>query len=203
MFRLPIAAIILAAIVTTALLASTSTDAEDSVCSSIASLFASELSSTSVLTHTAYLPFVSSYCLPFPLPSPQPSFFWATCFNSLDEVQNFHLGYQGRYSLVNDPTGTGRGQVLKCDAAPDLAYFDPQYTPNGRTVVRSYPTMYFPQEIGAHVTGLDVYVVNDFSPGIQSTSDGPHLSLLSDFYDTMFGAGWIIGVKPLAIRYRS
>lgn len=160
---------------------------------------ASQTLATSVIraptsAYTINLPFISYYCLPYPQPSPTPSFFWSTCFNSLDEVQNYHLNTQGRYSLIDDPTGSGRGKVLECEAAPDLAYFDPQYTPNGRTVVRSYPTMYFPQKNGPHLVGLDVYVEDDFSPAVQSTADGPHLSLLSDFYDTDYGAGWIIGV---------
>jgi hypothetical protein len=139
-----------------------------------------------------YLPLISSHCLPFSQSTSTLPFFWSTCFDSLDEVQTDHLNAQGRCSLVDDITGSGRGKILKCEAAPDLAYFAPQYTPNGRTVVRSYPTMYFPQKHGPHLVGLDVYVEDDFSPAIQSTSDGPYLSLLSDFYEA-YGAAWIIG----------
>jgi hypothetical protein len=138
-----------------------------------------------------YLPLISKECfdyLPWP---PEPIFSWYTCFNSLNDFQNYHLNNQGRYSLIPDFTGSGKGNILKSEAAPDLAYFDPQYLPNGRTVVRSYPTNYFPQKFGPHMTVLDVYLENDFYPPIQSTSDGPFLSLLTDFSNNgIYGPDW-------------
>ncbi|MEW5868604.1 MAG: hypothetical protein AB1894_04960, partial [Chloroflexota bacterium] len=141
---------------------------------------------------------------PTPTETPIPSFAWSTSFDSLEGgLYNGQLNLHGRYSIVDDPAMSGRGKVLKCEAAPDLAYFDPQYTPGGRSVVRSYPTMYMPARTGPHLIGLDVYLKDDFSPKIRSTSDGPHLSLLGDFYDTgTFGSGWNVAATADLYRMR-
>lgn len=130
--------------------------------------------------------------------TPIPSFVWSTGFDSLDELQdNYNYDRRGRYDVVIDPTGSGRGMVLEAGAAPDFAYYDLQYFDGvGTTVVRSYPAYYFPAKLGPHRVGVDVYLENDFEPKVGSLfPNGPHLSLLSDFYDTEgFGKKWRVGV---------
>lgn len=120
--------------------------------------------------------------------TPRPSFVWSTNFDSLENLDNGNRDSRGRYSIVEDPTGSGRGKVLRCEAAPDLAYFDPQYPDGGQTVVRSYPAIYFPALEGPHSASVDVLVSADFVP----IPDYPHqLGLLSDFYDTgSYGTAW-------------
>ena len=76
---------------------------------------------------------------------------------------------------------------MKCESAPDLAYYDTQYFGGvGTTIVRSYPTMYMPPKKGPHLMGLDVYLEDDFNPPILSSS-ATNLSLLTEFYETPNG----------------
>ncbi len=131
-----------------------------------------------------------------PTRTPLPSFEWSTGFDTLDGLDNYQLGIHGQYKVVADPTNSGHGNVLKGDAAPDLAYYDLQYYDGvGTTVVRSYPAYYFPAKPGPHKVGVDVYLENDFEPKVGSLfPNGPNLSLLSDFFDTEgFGKKWQVG----------
>jgi hypothetical protein len=136
---------------------------------------------------------------PPPTETPIPSFTFSTDFESLDNLGNYWLDRGGRYSIVPDPTGTGRGTVLKCEAAPDLAYLH-DYGDVSRMVVRSCPDQYWPAQRGPHKVGVDVLVKDNFSPQISSTPDGPYLSVLSDFYDSE-GYGKVWGVAATADLY--
>jgi hypothetical protein len=119
---------------------------------------------------------------------------------------NGNYNIRGKYYAVDDPTVSGRGKVLACEAAPDLAYYDKQYYGGiGTTVIRSYPDKYFPAIRGPHLIGLDVYVVDNFSPKIRfkiELSDEAHyLSLLSDFYDTeSYGRSWGVAATADLVR---